>query len=327
MPRPIAAALLAACLAGAPARANDSASEREAGGLVLVREPGIVLDSEDLSIALDRITVSYGFRNRTPEPRTVRIAFPLPPIDGRTLSFSATKLPHLDRANFVGFTVTVDGSPIAPELEERAFVGAREVTDLLARHGLPLNPLRFDRIEAAAKRIGKADWAALVAAGLFQNAEGMTEGLWRSEAKFHWQQTFPPDRPVTIQHGYAPVSGFHLLDLKEASRPAYRATYCLDDAGLAGLRRLHAQAADPDGYLRAFVVPYIVTTARNWAAPIGRFTLTVDKGRPEAVMSLCRSGIRKTGATGFRWEARDYVPDRDLRILVVLPGAGPPGTR
>ena len=325
--RPRAAALLAAGLLIAPARANDSAAELDAGGLILRPEPGIALASEDLSIALDRIRVSYEFRNQASEPRTVRIAFPLPPIDGRSLSFSATKLPQVEHANFVGFTVTVDGSPVQPDLEERAFVGEREVTDLLRRHGLPLNPLRVSEIAAAAKRIGKPDWAKLVQAGLFPDVEGMTEGLWRFEAKFHWLQTFPPDRAVRIAHSYVPVSGFHLLDPKEAARAAYRATYCLDEAGLAAIRRLHAQAPDASGHLRAFVVPYIVTTARNWAAPIGRFTLTVDKGSPEAVVSFCRSGIRKTGPTTFRWEAQDYVPDHDLRVLIVLPGPGPRGIR
>jgi hypothetical protein len=325
MIRPVAAAFLAAGLLCGPARANDSAAELDAGGLILRREPGIALASEDLSIAGDRISVSYLFRNQVREPRTVRIAFPLPPIDGRELSFSALSLPHPESPNVVGFTVTVDGKPLEPELEERAFVGDREVTDLLRRHGLPLNPLRFDVVKAAAERIGAPEWAELVKAGLFPDVAGatdrMTEGLWRGEAKFHWLQTFPPGREVRITHSYAPVNGFHLLDLKEASRDAYRATYCLDETGLAAIRRLLAKAPDAGGYLRASVVPYIVTTARNWAAPIGRFTLTVDKGSPEAVVSFCRTGIRKTGPTTFRWEARDYVPDHDLRVLIVQPGA------
>jgi hypothetical protein len=327
MIRSVTAALLGVGLLAGSVRANDSASELDAGGLVLRREPGIALVSEDLTIRLDRIDVSYVFRNQVDEPRTVRIAFPLPPIDGRELSFSALKLPQPDSANFVGFTVTVDGRPVEPELEERAYVGEREVTDLLRRHGLPLNPLRFSEIDAARARIGKADWAALVKAGLFPEEEEMTEGLWRSEAKFHWLQTFPPGKEIRIAHSYAPVSGFHLLDPKEASRAPYRATYCLDDAGLTAIRRLHEKAPDAGGHLRAFVVPYIVTTARNWAAPIGRFTLTVDKGSPEAVVSFCRTGIRKTGPATFRWEARDYVPDHDLRVLIVLPGPGPSGIR
>ncbi|WP_267358688.1 MULTISPECIES: DUF4424 domain-containing protein [unclassified Methylobacterium] len=322
-----AALVLVAGLLCAPARANDSAAELDAGGLILVPEPGIALASEDLSISRARIDVTYVFRSQVDTFRTVRIAFPLPPIDGRVLSFSALKLPQPERANFVGFTVTVDGRPVEPELEERAFVGEREVTDLLRRHGLPLNPLRVSELEAARKRLDTATWAELVKAGLFPDAEGMTEALWRSEAKVHWLQTFPPGKDVRIAHSYAPVSGFHVLDPKEASRNGYRATYCLDDPGLAAIRRLHARAPNASAYLRAFVVPYIVTTARNWASPIGRFTLTVDKGIPEAIVSFCRTGIRKIGPTTVRWEARDYVPDQDLRILFVLPGPGPIGIR
>ena len=78
---------------------------------------------------------------------------------------------------------------------------------------------------------------------------------------------------------------------------------CLDEAGPAAIRRLHARAPNASGHLRAFAVPYIVTTARNRAAPIGRFTRTVDKGSPEAVVSFCRTGIRKVDPTVFRWEA------------------------
>ncbi|CAO4170271.1 DUF4424 family protein [Methylorubrum extorquens] len=75
--------------------------------------------------------------------------------------------------------------------------------------------------------------------------------------------------------------------------------------------------AKPEGYTRAFEVPYIVTTARNWAGRIGRFTLTVDQGRADALVSFCRQGVRKTEPTTFVWEARDYVPDSDLRVLLV----------
>ncbi|MHB2207589.1 DUF4424 family protein [Methylobacterium sp. CM6257] len=205
-------------------------------------------------------------------------------------------------------------------------MGEREVTDLLGRNGLPFNPLRFDAI--ASKRSGSARqngrrWARPASPPTL----GVTDGLWRSEAKFHWQQTFPPGLDVRIAHSYAPVSGFGLLDRKEASRDADRATYCLDVAGPDGIRRLPAKASDAGGYLRAFVVPYLVTTARSWAAPIGRFTLAVDKGSPEAVVSFCRAGVRKVGPATFRWKARDHVPDQDLRVLIVQPGPGPSGIR
>lgn len=308
---------LAACALAlslhAPARANDSAAALDAGGLVLVRDPDITLVSEDLRIGLDRIGVDYAFRNGAAAPKTLRIAFPLPAIDGAQLSTSALSLPFEDRANFVGFTV-----PVTPQLEERAYLGPREVTDLLTRHGLPLNPLRRNDLDAAVKRLKPEVQRDLAKAGLMSDPGDMPEFLWRSEAKFHWEQTFPPGRELRVSHTYVPVKGNHLLAADEAKTPAYRARYCLDEAGLAGVRRLIAASPMKDqGLTRAVEVPYIVTTARNWAGRIGRFTLTVDKGSPNALVSFCRKGVRKTGATTFVWEARDYVPDDDLRILIV----------
>lgn len=306
----------------APAKANDSAAALDAGGLVLVRDPDIALASEDLRIGLDRITVDYVFRNKAAAPKTLRVAFPLPAIDGATLSSSALSLPFEDRANFVGFTVTVDGAPVTPQLEERAYLGKREVTDLLTRHRVPLNPLRRENVDTALKRLPPAALGELAKAGLLSEPKADSEYLWRSEAKFHWEQTFPAGRDLRVSHAYAPVKGNHLLTAQEAATPAYRARYCLDDAGLAGIRRLIAAspstAADPGSAMtRAVEIPYIVTTARNWAGRIGRFTLTVDKGSPGALVSLCRTGLRKTGPTTFVWEAKDYVPDKDLMILIV----------
>jgi hypothetical protein len=87
----LGAGTLSASFGGA--LANDSAAELDAGGLVLVKDPDISLLEEDLRIGLDRIGVRYVFRNRSDAPRTVRVAFPLPPIDGDVLVSSAQNLP------------------------------------------------------------------------------------------------------------------------------------------------------------------------------------------------------------------------------------------
>src|SRR5258708_6306762 len=66
---------------GWPARANDSAAELSIGGLQFVRTDGVAMESEDLRIALDRISVRYQFANITTKPVTLTVAFPLPDID------------------------------------------------------------------------------------------------------------------------------------------------------------------------------------------------------------------------------------------------------
>ena len=51
----------------------------------------------------------------------------------------------------------------------------------------------------------------------------------------------------------------------------------------------------------------------------GKFSLTLDKGDPKNVISLCADGVKKTGPTTFVVEKTDYSPDRDLEVLIVQP--------
>nr|WP_244424621.1 DUF4424 family protein [Methylobacterium nodulans] len=71
-----------------------------------------------------------------------------------------------------------------------------------------------------------------------------------------------------------------------------------------------------------------MTAARNRAGRIGRSTLTVDKGRPETPVGVCRTGVTKTGPPPSGGGPATYVPDEDLRVLFVSSDAAsgrPPG--
>ena len=74
-------ALGAALLLGPAASANDSAAVTAAGGLVLVRNNQVDMVSEDLYVSATRIRVRYVFRNRTPRPVRLTVAFPMPDFD------------------------------------------------------------------------------------------------------------------------------------------------------------------------------------------------------------------------------------------------------
>lgn len=54
---------LGLALVAAPAFANDSTAELGAGGLILSRNDVVSMDSEDLFISRDKVTVDYVFRN------------------------------------------------------------------------------------------------------------------------------------------------------------------------------------------------------------------------------------------------------------------------
>ena len=81
------AAMLATCAvvgwdAGASLSwANDSSAELAVGGLIFTKNADVSIESEDLTITPDTVTVRYVFLNQSASPVTLTVAFPLPDID------------------------------------------------------------------------------------------------------------------------------------------------------------------------------------------------------------------------------------------------------
>ena len=99
------------------------------GGLQFVRTNDIAMESEDLRISLDRVTVRYQFANTTGKPVTLTVAFPLPDIDLSEADNIA--LPSTDPVNFVDFETRIDGVPAQFQIDQRAMVGDKDVSALL----------------------------------------------------------------------------------------------------------------------------------------------------------------------------------------------------
>lgn len=309
----------AVALAASPALANDSTAEIGAGGLQLIQNDKVELLREDLRIGPERIDVRYAFRNRITEPVTFLVAFPLPPIDAITPQDMNIVLPKADDPNFVGFTVTVDGKPLTPSLNERATIFGIDRSDALRSRGLALNPIA-DGLYQKLDALPREDIAALNRLGLVTVDEYSVMADWKYEATFFWEQTFPPQQEVIVEHSYQPVSGFGFFYDGSLDSEEYRAKYCIDEDFAAAARRKLATVANSDNpYLEERRISYILTTAGNWAGAIGEFHLTVDKGSPDALVSLCADGIRKTGETTFEWTQTTFYPERELEILIVRP--------
>ena len=66
----------------------------------------------------------------------------------------------------------------------------------------------------------------------------------------------------------------------------------------------------------------VVDALQSLAGSIGDFTLTVDKGDANNYVSFCGANIKKTGPTTFEMKAKDFVPERDLDILLLVPNGG-----
>jgi hypothetical protein len=328
--------VLAAMIGPAPAVANDTLAVLGAGGLELTTSGDIVMASEDLYLSQSQIRVRYVFRNESDHNITARVAFPLP-----DMSFEPdynVNLPNAQDDNFVGFSVAVDGQPVEPALEQRAisnpigFEGQPpvvmkagiDITDKVLKAGLPINanlPSWKEKVEALPMDVRQQLLRQNILYDDGVDNEHDFGAGWLLRETYHWEQTFPAGKTVVVEHSHHPVAGGSIV-YGESQFNDYK-KYCLDDQGRAGLHRLLKQAqaakqADPqraDG-IAGKEMSYVLTTGANWKGPIEDFHLTIDKESPHAVLSLCMSGLEKTGPTTFEVRRTNFTPKEDIRFVV-----------
>lgn len=340
------AALLLALSAATPTLANDGFGGLAATGLTFAQTDAVAMESEDLFIGLDRIRVTYRFRNLTDADVTGEVIFPLPPISLQALMTSDFNIHDGDRENLVNFTATVDGQPVPVTIDRIAVIEppwddsrplsaqydtpGQDVTAAIRAAGLPLT-IDIKSLTDALFIKSPAERAELTAAGLAEfydgdPAQGMPAEvwpLWSVLLRHHWTQTFPGGRTLTIAHDYEnrPPGGLFYWQHPPTEDWAkdYAARYCIDDATS---RALAKRLAATDGYGTAYNLAYVLRTANSWAGPIGDFRLTLDKGATGNIISLCANGVEKTGPTTFEVRKTDFTPESDLEILIVTP---PPG--
>ncbi len=322
MIRTAAASIVATLfLAGGEALANDSTASLQTGDLVLVPNADIRMLEEDLYLSTDEIRVRYLFRNTGAQPITTLVAFPLPPIE-YSEEASYDFVPG-DPYDVVDFQLWIDGAPIGPQLDAKA-IGktGTDVTALLARWQIPVTMVTpdqasADRLYAHLDNLPSQALAELRQAGAIHD-DDWGDGFWpawQTHLTYFWKMTFPQGQDVEVHHAYTPVPTWTFFSDYDIEARSFHREACIDPSFESGARRM--LAASEHDILSLKLLDYILTTANNWRGPIGRFHLTIDKGSPAALVSLCRDGIRKTGPTTFEWSAENYTPDHDLTVLFI----------
>ena len=122
------------------------------------------------------------------------------------------------------------------------------------------------------------------------------------------------------RHGGGDVHAGGLRGL--SSGGGRKAKYCVDDDLIEAVEKTGIKQEGLDRLSRTSTAgsQYIWSTGANWGGPIGKFTLTIDKGDPKNFVSFCWDGeVTKTGPTTFEAKATDFFPpwDRELEILIL----------
>jgi hypothetical protein len=315
-----------------PALANDSSAELRQGGLVLTRNAGVQMRSEDLYISPKAVRVRYRFLNTTPRDQSVLVAFPMPDItvDGIDQNIS---IPTENPENILNFSTRVEGKPVKARVEQKVFRGGVDRTALLRGLGVPLGP-HLRSAGAALDRLPKATQARLVKLKLavpeeYDVGKGMErhyQPTWTLKTTYYWDQVFPTGREIAVEHDYTPsvgssagtsVGADYSRNTPDARRMERR--YCIDQNFTNAVERgKRAKKADYPPYFEQRI-EYILSSGANWGAPIGDFRLVIDKGQADALVSFCGEGVRKIGPTQFEVRKTNFRPTSDLSILILTP--------
>jgi Domain of unknown function (DUF4424) len=320
-----------ALVAARTAEANDSSAELALGGLRLLRSDSISMDSEELFISTERIRVSYRFTNRTAADIETQVVFPLPDI---SLSEAPGDSPFDgDYIHDLDFSTIVDGVPVPLSHSRTAMLDGRDVTALLARHGLP--PMMAET--ALAERLHGLDHAArqdLIRQGLIEASGAELRPDWRPRWSIRTlvgrTQTFPAGRTVAVEHSYRPITGSSVSGALERN---YRvrllrlggeghflfARFCIGNAWLNRFDRGGDRRRAASGAYRydERYVGYVLRTGANWRGPIGRFRLVVQQAQPHDLIATCTKGLRRVSPTRWELVRRDFKPSEDLSILFI----------
>ena len=310
----------------AAALANDSTAGFDVGGLVFVQNDQVAMVSEDLFLSPRVVRVRYEFLNKGSQDVRLLVAFPL--ADLHIEADGDVSIPSDDPDNPFGFTTTFDGRTLPVQAHRYAFAAGVDRAALLSSLGIPLAPHLQATRDAIAKlppaRIGELTRLGLVTTLEYDAGQGWQVDYvpaWTLRTTYTWEATFPAGKPVVVEHSYTPSVGASAGTgvLAPTLAGQYRERYCVDESFERAVRKA---APESDGYGVPFMeqtLGYVLTTGRNWAGPIGRFHLVVDKGAPGNLVSFCGEGVVKTSPTTFEMTAADYWPARDLAVLILAP--------
>ncbi|MDO4878452.1 MAG: DUF4424 family protein [Neisseria sp.] len=302
--------------AAAAAQANDSTGFVETGGITYLKNPHIEMLREDLYISQQQIRVAYLFKNNSAQDITETVLFPLPEVAEIYEGDFANTKDLID-----SFRIWADGKAVKPQAHVRAFFQTKDdkrvdLTAELKKCGLTdselMNP--WTQKYNLNKLSDKVQACLAPQADKFNlNVNNDNNGLdyiWSSQIVYSWKQTFKAGKTTEIKHQYAPLVGGSFFSPSEAKKGRPMAEdYCIND----DLRRT---LGDSDSTTHVYSqLGYILTTGANWARPIGKFTLTVER-KPGQLVSLCwDKSLRKIGPNTFRAEKTNFLPKKDLDII------------
>ena len=104
--------------------------------------------------------------------------------------------------------------------------------------------------------------------------------------------------------------------VKEIER--YRREYCVTDEFLRELDKIAGPSRNNAAMVQERRISYVLKTGANWAGPIKKFHLLIDKGRSTGrLVSYCAEKLNPSAKQALDVSAVNFTPDRNLKFLFV----------
>ena len=247
------AAVSLICLSST-ASANDSSAAVGIGGLELRQNNAISMDSEDLFISRQRITVKYRFTNTSTKDIETLVSFPLPPLPGGIEgSFGDQSIPNWrDDLHFKTF---VDGKPVKLAIHEVVSVigdpDSKEISAQLKSLGWPVSYWTDYPFEENLQKLPSDKKKQLLKQGLLRTEDGADYAIpnWQVTTHVTRTQRFPAGKTISVEHIYKPVAGGSvggvlIAEYRKNSAEyfeEYAKRYCIDTAFLKAFDKAYAR--------------------------------------------------------------------------------------
>ncbi len=332
-------ALALVLASGLPSHAQESILELPGRGLTFPKAANsaaaVTVTAMEVRINPSVTVVHYKLTNGGTTPVKTTLSIPLP-----TLDFSdpdvAYAIPAEDPINFIGLAARVDGKPAAFTFVQKASLNDKNISATLRQNKLDLIPIgTFQNTIAALTpqaRQALSDAGLIVESGTNADGNALYFPSWTVETSASHAFVFDPMKTVDIELTYkTSVGSSPDTVLRKALRTEpnlsgevtqYRQDHCIDD--LVGFAIAAASAANTPN------IANIANTAKIREkriqfdlldsappAPIGDFRLTVDKERPDRIVSFCLDNLKRINPTTFEMRASNFTPTANLKILIL----------
>jgi len=328
-------AALAILAAVCPAAA-DSIQELRIGGLSFANAAGLVLDSQEVWISLDWISVKYRLSNSTPAAVAAQLVFPLPDIDVGEQD-SQLSIPAEPPDSVVVPKTLADGATLAWTTVQRAYQDGRDITDLLRKASLPLLAVgeTVNRLQDAVAALPAESRRQMIGEKVIQEAG--TDQLggplyapnWIVRTSMFAPLRVTPGATVVLEHSYKPSVGRSQdtvlrkalrtsRSLEPIARDRIRA-FCVENDLLRGIDKIARDEEANVAGLQEWRISFGLKTATGLNGPARDFHLVIDKGRPDRLVSLCVRNVQrfKDSQTAFETRRSDFRPDQDVNVLLI----------